>query len=413
MTGMIGISIYILADTFFISLAQGAEGIAMLNLTLPLYGLLFAVGSMIGIGSATRYAIQSAGGAENAGNLFAHALIWQLLLGLPFVLFGIVSPQWYLKVMGGDTALVALGRDYVRIVLLAAPLFMMNYSFTAFVRNDGAPSLAMWASLAGSSFNIVFDYIFMFPLHMGLAGAALATSLSPVVTSLICSVHFVRNAEKFCAGFRRPSVRMLFSCCKYGISAFVGEISSAVTTTVFNFLLLSIAGNTGVAAYGVIANLSLVAMSVFNGLSQGMQPLLSRSYGRGDKEAERQVLIWGLAVCLVLEGVILFGAWRFTGELTGIFNSRENAQLAAYAGEGLRLYVLGFLFAGFNILFTAYFAAVGKTRESSLAAFLRGVVLITISAFVLAALWGIRGVWLSFPAAEAVTFVVVMYFFVR
>lgn len=127
-------------------------------------------------------------------------------------------------------------------------------------------------AIAGSLFNIVFDYIFMFPMGLGLSGAALATAFSPAVTMTICSTHFLSKKNQVEFQWKRPSIRHLVSCCQLGISAFVGELSSAIITIIFNMLILDIAGNVGIAAYGVIANLSLVVMSIFNGLAQGAQP---------------------------------------------------------------------------------------------------------------------------------------------
>ena len=233
MAGMIGISIYILADTFFISLHSGANGLTVLNLILPVYGVLYAIGAMIGIGSATRYCIIKSKG-KNADCYFGQSLMWSILFSIPFVLCGILFPANILKILGADASLVKLGTVYLRIVLLGSPFFMSNHTFTAFTRNDDAPSRAMLASIIGSLFNIVFDYIFMFPMNMGLAGAALATALSPVVTMSVCSTHLFGKKSQVAMHLSVPSFRHLLSCCQLGISAFVGEISSAVITTVFN-----------------------------------------------------------------------------------------------------------------------------------------------------------------------------------
>ena len=260
--GMIGVSVYILADTFFISLYSGADGLTMLNLVIPIYGLMYAFGSMVGIGSAIRYALKKASGDENTDFYFTHALSWDLILSIPFILLGIFAPQWVLHLMGADARITELGIQYLRIILIGSPFFMMNYAFTAFARNDNATTIAMIGSLSGSAFNIVFDYIFMFPLNMGMAGAALATALSPIVTMSVCSIHYLGKKNTIGFRWRLPSPRHLFSCCKLGVSAFIGEIASAVTTTVFNILILAMAGNTGVAAYGVIANISIVALSI-------------------------------------------------------------------------------------------------------------------------------------------------------
>ena len=362
MAGMLGISVYILADTYFISVYSGADGLAVLNLILPVYGLIYAIGAMIGIGSATRYAIDRARG-KSASFYFLSAVTWDILISIPLMLAGIFIPDKILQLLGADAGLTALGKQYLRIILAASPFFMSNYAFTAFARNDSAPAIAMLGSIAGSMFNIVFDYVFMFPAGLGLTGAALATAFCPLVTMIICSTHYLGKHNQVGFHFRAPSLLHLIACCQLGVSAFVGEISSAVIAIVFNFLLLGLAGNVGVAAYGVTANLSVVAMCLFNGLAQGTQPLISESYGKGDHTQSRQFLTWGVIACLIVEALILVLTWSMTDPLIQIFNQEQNAELLHYAHSGLRLYFLGFLFAGINILLVAYFSASGETAR--------------------------------------------------
>ena len=172
--GLIGTSCYILADTYFIAQAAGTDGVTLLNLCLPMYNLIFAFGSMIGLGAATRYAILQAQGEARAQRFFSNAILCACLIAIPFMLAGAFCPGTLLQLMGGDADIVALGLNYTRIFLLFTPFFMCNYIFSAFVRNDGDPSLAMVATLSGSLFNVVFDYIFIFPMGLGLPGAALA-----------------------------------------------------------------------------------------------------------------------------------------------------------------------------------------------------------------------------------------------
>ena len=406
--GMIGVSVYILADTFFISVSAGADGITVLNLALPIYGLMFAIGSMVGIGSATRYAIRKAYGQEDTDIYFGHSILWQVILSIPFILLGAFAPEQVLRVMGADAAIMELGKSYVRIILIFASFFMMNYTFTAFARNDNAPTTAMIGSLCGSLFNIVFDYIFMFPLGLGLTGAALATAVSPIVTMLVCCTHYFGKKSSIRFRVQLPSVRRLLSCCQLGVSAFVGEISSAVTTTIFNMLILGIAGNVGVAAYGVVANLSLIAMAIFNGISQGAQPLVSRCYGLGNEKDVRTLLNSGVRIALVVEAVIIITAWRFTDLLVGIFNSEGNGTLAYLAYDGLRLYFLGYLFAGINIVLVGYFSATDRARQAFAASILRGALAIAACAVVMSKIWGINGVWLSFLVSEVITFLFII-----
>lgn len=401
--GLLGTSCYILADTFFISRAAGSDGITLLNLCLPLYNLIFAVGSMLGLGSATRFAILRAQGDERAHRYFSNALLWAWMFSIPFMLAGAFCPDMLLRWMGGDAQIVALGVSYARIFLLFTPFFMCNYITSSFVRNDGDPSLAMAATLSGSLFNVVFDYLFIFPMGMGLAGAALATAVSPIVSMLVCSLHFLKKSNHIQLRFQRPSVRLLRQSCPLGVSGFVGEMSSGVTTTVFNFLLLRLAGNVGVAAYGVVANYALVATAVFNGVAQGVQPLASACYGQGRSKDARRLLGLGTVTALGLAALLYAGVFGFTDTLVALFNQDGNMQMAQYALQGMRVYFIGYLFAGVNIVATGYLGAINRPAEATAASLCRGVVAIVGCSLLLGNLFGMNGVWAAFPAAEALT----------
>ena len=411
--GQLGVSCYILADTFFISQAAGADGITVLNLCLPLYNLIFAVGSMLGLGSAPRFAILRSQGDGRAHRYFFNALVWAVLLGLPFMAAGLLGPGTLLHWMGGDPQIVALGLGYTRIFLLFAPFFMINYIVQAFVRNDGEPALAMAATLSGSLFNIVFDYIFMFPMGLGLPGAALATAASPIVSVLICSRHFFKKESGLRLEPRLPSARLLAQSCQLGVTGFVGEISSGVTTTVFNFLLLGLAGNLGVAAYGVVANFALVATAIFNGAAQGAQPLISDCYGRRDIAGARHLLRLGLATALVLAGLLYGAVFFFAEPMAALFNSEGSAQLAEYAARGLRIYFVGYLLAGVNITAAGYLSAIDRPAGAFVLSICRGAVAIVGCAVLLSALFEMDGIWCSFGAAELLTALLTLYFLRR
>lgn len=403
MLGMLGMSFYILADTFFISKAVGADGITALNLVLPLYNLIFAIGAMIGVGSAIRFVVGRNKNDKSADGYFFNAVIWAVILSSVFIVAGALIPDKIICVLGGDEAIVAVGKQYTRIFMMFAPFFMCNHICNAFVRNDGNPSIAMAATLFSSLFNVVFDYVLMFPLGMSMSGAALATALSPVVGVLICCIHF--RSKKCSISFKPvlPSVKRLVYSCQVGVSAFVGEISSGVITVAFNMIILGLAGNIGVAAYGVVANISLVAVALFNGIAQGSQPLISESYGKGRMQDVRYVVGLALKTAIGLAVIIIAAIYIWSDPIASIFNSEKNMELASYAREGIRLYFLGFMFAGINIIGTAALSAVEAVKWAFTASIMRGFVAILIFAFVLSALFGMTGVWLAFPAAELVT----------
>ena len=411
--GLLGTSCYILADTYFIAQAAGTDGVTLLNLCLPIYNLIFAFGSMIGLGAATRYAILQAQGDARAQRYFSNAIFSVCILAVPFMLVGIFRPDGLLRLMGGDADIVALGMNYARIFLMFTPFFMCNYVVASFVRNDGDPSLAMVATLSGSLFNVVFDYIFIFPMGLGLPGAALATAISPILSIAVCSAHFIKKSNTITFVRKAPSVRLLAQSCQLGISGFVGELSSGVTTTVFNFLLLRLAGNVAVAAYGVVANFALVATAIFNGVAQGAQPLVSQCYGKNEMAGARKLLLLGCGTALGLAALLYGVVFGYTDALTALFNSESSALMAAFAHSGMRIYFVGYFFAGCNIVAAGYLGAVNRPAEASITSLCRGMVAIVVCSLVLSALFGMNGVWAAFPVSEAITLALTVFLLKR
>ena len=407
--GLLGTSCYILADTYFIAQAAGTDGVTLLNLCLPIYNLIFAFGSMIGLGAATRYAILRAQGDARAQRYFSNAIFSVCILAVPFMLVGIFRPDGLLRLMGGDADIVALGMNYARIFLMFTPFFMCNYVVASFVRNDGDPSLAMVATLSGSLFNVVFDYIFIFPMGLGLPGAALATAISPILSIAVCSAHFIKKSNTITFVRKAPSVRLLAKSCQLGISGFVGELSSGVTSTVFNFLLLRLAGNVAVAAYGVVANFALVATAIFNGVAQGAQPLVSQCYGKNEMAGARKLLLLGCGTALGLAALLYGVVFGYTDALTALFNSESSALMAAFAHSGMRIYFVGYFFAGCNIVAAGYLGAVNRPAEASITSLCRGMVAIVVCSLVLSALFGMNGVWAAFPVSEAITLALTVF----
>lgn len=408
MAGMIGVSLYILADTFFISKAEGANGVAALNLVLPIYGLLFALGSMIGVGSAIRFSLLPVTEKKKRNQYFANGLTFCILIGSIFLLIGATVPGPLLRLLGGDAEVVRIGIPYTRIFMLFSPFFMMNYVFNAFTRNDNAPTIAMLATLLSSLCNIVMDYLLMFPLGMGMSGAALATAISPVIGSAICCIHVLSRKSSIRIRLCLPDGKLLISGCQLGIAAFIGEMSNAVTTMVLNYLLLAAEGTIAVAAYGVIANIALVATACFNGIAQGSQPLVSNFCSRGDRDSVNQVMKKGLLLSSLLALLVYVVIYRKADLVVSIFNSEGNPSLPLLAVPGIRLYFLGFFFAGINITGTGILSAAASARWASIASVMRGIIAIIGCALLLSMLLGITGIWLAFPAAEGVTIVITL-----
>lgn len=407
---MVGVSCYILADTFFISMAEGTEGITALNLVLPIYGLIFATGAMIGTGSATRYSLRKSMGKSDYDDYFSNSIFWSLIVGAVFLFFGMFRTESILRFFGTDDTIMNIALPYIRTALIFTPFFIVNYTFTSFVRNDSSPNIAMAATLLSGLFNILFDYVFMFPMKMGMIGAALATGTSPIISIIICMAHYLSKRNTIKLRLIIPSFGKFISSCKLGMVAFVGEISSGITTMIFNFILLSLGGNIAVAAYGIIANIAIVSASLLNGVSLGLQPLASKVHGSGDIEGERRIYKSSLKTGIVISTVFVILNIIFADEIIAMFNKNNSSELISYTKTGIFLFVPGFLLAAANTVKAGFYSATGKARESSAISISRGVIAIVFFALLLSHLFGIVGVWLAFPVAELFTLLLTKIF---
>lgn len=409
--GMIGLSCYILADTYFIAGSLMADGLTALNLAIPVFSLISGVGLMLGVGGGTRYSVFIArGDRDKANQTFTAAVKAGIVIGFIFMLVGIFASPALGRLLGADAQTLEFTTTYLQVILCAAPLFILNNIANAFVRNDGNPRRAMTAMMLGSLSNIVLDYIFIYPLHWGMFGAAFATALAPFIGLITLSGHFIRSKSTACIYQTHTSLKELSKLVAPGMPAFIGELSSAAVLIVFNLVILSISGNTGVAAYGVVANLALVAIAILNGIAQGVQPVMSNAYGKNDKKSLSRLLKYALILALLAAALIYLVILLFSPQISDLFNQGHDAKLAGLANSGLKIYFAGFFAAGINIVIAAYLSVKEKPRSAFIVSMLRGFILILPAVFALSALLGMNGVWLTFPLAEGLTAIIAIIF---
>lgn len=411
--GMIAISCYILADTFFVAQGLGTNGLAALNLAIPTYDFIHGTGLMLGMGGATRFSIlKSQNNQKGADTIFTNTVYLGIFFSIIFMLGGLFFSGSLARLLGANQNTFEMTNTYLRVMMLFSPAFIFNDIILCFVRNDGNPRLSMIATVCGSLFNVVFDYIFIFPCNMGMLGAVLATGFSPVVGLTIMSPHWLGKKRGF--HFRKlvPDADSIRTNISLGFPSLLSQISAAIVMIIFNMLILGLEGNTGVAAYGVIANISLVVLSFYTGIAQGIQPLVSHSYGRKKTDGIRQFLRYAMISMVILSAVMYLILFVFADPIASAFNSEHNAKLQEIAITGLKLYFTSLVFAGFNIILSMYFTSVEKALPAQIISLLRGLILIIPIAFLFANLWDMTGVWMSFPATELVTALVgaVLYF---
>ncbi len=412
MLSMLGLSCYILADTLFIANGVGSLGLAALNLILPLYNVIIGLGLLIGVGSATRFSIVKVQqDNQHASLYFTAAIKLAFLTAIPITILGFFFASSIMVFMGATQDILDIASTYLKTFIIFAPFFIIQQIVVTFIRNDNNPRLASLAMIMGTLFNIIFDYIFIFPYHLGMFGAALATGFSPVVTLLICSLHFIGKKNHFHFNKAKLNLQVVWQIFTIGIPSFITELSTGIIIFIFNMVIFSIGGNIAIASYGIISNLALVMTSLYTGIAQGVQPLFSQSYAQNNFHLNKSYFHYSIIITFMLSTFIYICILLFSHEIVALFNSENNLQMAQMASHGLPLYFFGFFFSGLNMIFISYFASIEKIKPSFLISLLRGGLIIIPLVFLLASLFLLDGVWLSFPISEAMILLISLFFF--
>ncbi|CCG55841.1 MATE efflux family protein [Brachyspira pilosicoli WesB] len=410
--GMIGLSCYILADTFFVARGIGSDGLTALNIAIPIFNFVNGIGLMLGMGSATKYAILKAQNKNNEANIiFTNSLIYILIISVLFISVSIFFTSHIAYILGARGNIHSMTNIYIKMILLFSPMFMLNNVLLGFVRNDNHPRLAMIAMLMGSLFNIVFDYIFIFPFNMGIFGAVLATVFSPIVSILILSVLFIKKKNTFFIIKPNISFRKFFEISSLGVSFLITEVSSGFVILSFNIIILNIAGDVGVAAYGITANIALVIIAIFTGMGQGVQPIISINYNNQDNI--NKIYKYAVILSTSISIFVYVITYLFANEITSIFNRDNIEELQRISVNGLRIYFTAFIFVGYNIITCVYFSSRDKAKQAFIISILRGFIFIMPSIFILSSIFNMTGVWLSFPVAEILTSIFAFIFFIN
>lgn len=400
--GTLGLSCYILADTFFVSKGLGTNGLAALNLAIPVYNFINGTGLMLGMGGATRFCVcKSQQRTEEVNRIYTNTLYLGILFSAVFMWVGLFFGERLALLLGADQNVLDMTETYLRWLLLFSPAFIFNDIMLCFVRNDENPRLAMTAMLIGSFSNILLDYVFIFPMGMGIFGAVFATGISPIISMVCMLSHWIKRKNTFHVCRTKLRAHIVGQELALGVPSLIAELSSGIVMITFNAIILKLEGNTGVAAYGVIANIALVVVAIYTGIAQGVQPLISHSYGMSMEGQVRTLMRYALRTVLVISLMIYSVIFVFAQLIASVFNSENNLELQRIAVTGLKIYFTASAFVGFNIMLAIYFTSVERALPAHILSVLRGLVLIIPMAFLLSAVGGMMGIWLSYPVTEA------------
>ena len=399
---MVLTSLITVVDGYFISNYVGEQGIAAVNLGLPVIYLFLSVGLMVSVGGVAIAGMAlGAGDMEACGQVFRQTIVTTVVAAVMTGLLVALFFEPVLDVLGAKGLVREYFRTYYGILLLELVVMVVNSSFGMFIRGEGDPQYYMKVNVVSVLTNIALDYIFAAVLRAGIAGIASASLISALVSLGLILFFFLRKAKVYRLGRFSFSLDVLRRTLFNGSSEFIGEMSTGIAMFAYNYVIMRRIGVSGVTAFTIVGYVSYVFGMIVVGFGQGASPLVSFSYGAGEHGlAGRLRRRTNGMVCAI--GAAVFVVMGFLSEwYSGLFV--KNDAIRGMVQSGMMIFMVSFFFSGINAVTSFYFTSIGKSLESAVISLSRGLVVLLACIFVLPAYLGMTGVWLAAPVTEFVT----------
>ncbi len=393
-------SIYTTVDLVAVGHSEGANGTAALACINPIWSIFMSTGMLFGIGGSVVMSICRGKKRQKDGDrYFTAALIGACVASLLITLTATIFCEPMLCLFGADELLLPYATGYMQWINPVIPAFLMGQFLMAFIRNDNSPVLCTIAIISGGVFNIFGDIFFVFGLDMGISGAGLATAIGQVIAIIIlCSYFFTKKCNLRLA---KPQDfgRALFEILRTGFAPFIVDISFGLSVTLFNNQIMRYGTATELACYGTVSNIAIMFQSLFYGVGQALQPIVSTNFGAKKYDRVKKVLRLSMITSVIM-GVVFFAVSEAIPSLLLKFYMAVNADVMAVGPSIMRIYASSFLLMGVNVVAGYYLQSIMQTKSSVAVSLLRGFAFCTILVYALPAIFGFSAIWWTMPITE-------------
>jgi len=411
---MIFTSIYGVVDGLFVSNFVGKTPFAAINLIMPLLMGLGSIGFMIGTGGGALVSKTLGEGKEKKANQYFSMLIFiTIISGVTLTILGLFLTRPLAIAMGATDQLLEDCVLYGSILLIFQTAFMLQNVFQSLFAVAEKPKLGLIITVAAGMTNIILDALFIAVFQWGIAGAAIATVISQVVGGVAPIIYFAKRNNSLLR-LTKPvfSMKSILKVCTNGSSELMTNLSTSLISVLYNLQLMKLAGENGIAAYGVIMYINFIFNAIFFGYAIGSAPVIGYHYG-AENHSELKNLFRKSIIFITICGVTLTTmAMLLSGTLSKIFVGYDT-ELFEMTRHGFRLFALSFLIGGFNIFSSAFFTALNNGFISAVISFARTLLFQSLMIWILPILIGIDGIWVAIAVAELLGLAVTVFFFVR
>jgi putative MATE family efflux protein len=408
-------ALYNIVDRVFIGQGVGAEALSGISVVYPIMLIMMAFSMLIGIGTSVYVSINM--GKKDmvrAEQTLGTGFVLMLLVSVLVTFVVLILKKPVLLSFGATEETYQYANDYLNIIIAGIVFMIVGFSFNNVIRAEGNARIAMLSMIISAGSNIILDTIFIFILDMGVRGAAFATIISMFILMIWVISHFRGNRSviKLRNEYIRINMGILLEIVAIGMAPFSMQLASSMVHGLLNKKLIVFGGDLAVGAMGIIGSVvSLVIMAIV-AINMASQPIIGFNYGAKSISRVKEALRISLIGATIVSTVSFVLIQAFPGVIVRIFND-ESEELFRIAVKGLRLVVLAFPFVGFQVVASHFFQSIGKAKIAMFTTLFRQVIGLIPLFFILPLFWGINGIWLSYPIADIMAAVLVVWFLVH
>ena len=404
------VSLYVMVDGVFVSRFVNTNAFAAINIVYPLYSILFAISAMLASGGSALVA-KKMGEQKNkkAKQYFSLIIISSAVIGLIFALICLIFIKQIIYLLGSNDSIYNYCYDYIVPILIFSPLCILQMIFHSFFIAAGKPKMGLISTLTGGTTNIIFDYLFIAVMGMGISGAAYGTIVGFIAQNAIGIIYFTFK-RKGTLYFVKPSKNLLVivKSCYNGIAEFIGNLAISVTTFLFNIEMMKYIGVDGVAAITIVLYAEFILTSIFYGYASGVAPVFSYNYGSKNTYQLKNIFKISITFVVLSSVLIYLLSVPSSSYIIDIF-ARENSKVFYIALKGFFIFAVSFFFTGTNIFSAAMFTAFSNGKIAAIRTF----VFLSLAILLLPLVLNVNGIWLAVPTAEFLSAIVSIFYFAK
>ena len=398
------IFLFTIIDGVFVGNGIGSDALGAVNIAMPMVMIATAINMLTSIGGCAIAAIRlGQNDKEGANQAFLHSLTANVFLAAIITIVCTLLTGPLSAFLGADAFYLPMVKEYVFWWGLFAIPSALSVNFQFFCRNDGSPMLVMVATVASTVLNIFLDWLFVFPMQMGIMGAAVATGISQTASWLIVAVHFICRKGDLRICFYKPQMKMFGQVIFFGLPEMIAQFATPVTTICLNTVIVANFGEMGVNAFAVISYVASLAISVFSGAAEGLQPLFGQTYGAKEEKDMKWYFRRGMLISLVGSIVIVGLCILFGRPICSLFGA--DAKTLEYTLQYLPQYAWAFIVVGLNTMISAYLYSTERSGYAIPLNICRALVFNTLIIRGLPALLGKEVIWFTYGISECAVLV--------